>query len=168
MRRDRVAGEDPGWRYAFSRRDCSPCPLRARCTKSARAGRVVQVTEKTKRLQALRRKQRTQAFRRRYRKRVVAEHRIARLVQLGLRQARYLGQAKTAFQASLLATVANLTLVAGVRPLSRPLKNLLRALHGLASTARASINNLPRPVLILSADDLEALTDSKMAPSRPG
>ena len=168
MRRDRVAGEDPGWRYVFSRRDCSPCPLRARCTKSARAGRIVQVTEKTKRLQALRRKQRTQAFRRRYRKRVVAEHRIARLVQLGLRQARYLGQAKTAFQASILATVANLTLVAGVRPLSRSLKDLLRALHDLAETTRASINKLPRPGLIPSAAGLGILTDSGMATSRPG
>lgn len=168
MRRDRVAGEDPGWRYVFSRRDCSPCPLRARCTKSARAARVVQITEKTKQLQVLRRKQRTQAFRRRYRERVVAEHRIARLVQLGLRQARYLGQAKTAFQASILATVANLTLVAGVRPLSRPLKRLLRALEEVATTARASFNNLPRPGLIVSLVALGVRTHSEMTPSRPG
>ena len=168
MRRDRVAGEDPGWRYVFSRRDCSPCPLRARCTKSARAARVVQVTEKTKRLQALRRRQRTQAFRRRYRERVVAEHRIARLVQLGLRQARYLGRAKTAFQASILATVANLTLVAGVRPLSRPLKGLLRALYDLAGRARRRTNNLARVGPILRAAALGVLPYPKMAPSRPG
>jgi hypothetical protein len=49
-----------------------------------------------------------------YRKwRVVVEHRLARLVQLGIRQARYFGRAKTRFQLYLAATVANLTLVAG-------------------------------------------------------
>ena len=41
------------------------------------------------------------------------EHRLARLVQLGIRQARYFGWAKTRFQLYLAATVANLTLVAG-------------------------------------------------------
>ena len=49
-----------------------------------------------------------------YRKRrMVAEHRLARLVQLGIRQARYFGRAKTRFQVYLAATVANLTLVLG-------------------------------------------------------
>ena len=49
-----------------------------------------------------------------YRKRrVVAEHRLARLVQLGIRQSRYFGRTKTRFQLYLAATVANLTLVAG-------------------------------------------------------
>ena len=46
-------------------------------------------------------------------RRVVVEHRLARLVQLGIRQARYFGRAKTRFQSYLAATVANLTLVAG-------------------------------------------------------
>ena len=44
--------------------------------------------------------------------RVVAEHRLARLVQLGIRQARCCGRAKTKFQLYLAATVANLTLLA--------------------------------------------------------
>ena len=43
-------------------------------------------------------------------RRVVAEH---RLVQLGIRQSRYCGRAKTRFQLYLAATVANLTLVLG-------------------------------------------------------
>ena len=48
-----------------------------------------------------------------YRKlRQAAEHRLARLVQLGVRQARYVGRMKTLFQLLLAATVANLTLVA--------------------------------------------------------
>ena len=46
-------------------------------------------------------------------RRVVVEHRLARLVQLGIRQSRYFGRVKTKFQLYLAATVANLTLVAG-------------------------------------------------------
>jgi hypothetical protein len=42
----------------------------------------------------------------------VAEHRLARLMQLGVRQARYVGRTKTLFQLLMAATVANLTLVA--------------------------------------------------------
>src|SRR5215207_9496030 len=48
-----------------------------------------------------------------YRKlRQVAEHRLARLMQLGARQARYFGRTKTLFQLLMAATVANLTLMA--------------------------------------------------------
>ena len=47
-------------------------------------------------------------------RRVVAEHRLARLVQLGIRQAGYFGSAKTRFRLYLAATVANLTLLAGI------------------------------------------------------
>ena len=46
-------------------------------------------------------------------RRVVVEHRLARLVQLGIRQSRYFGRVKTRFQVYLAATVANLTLVLG-------------------------------------------------------
>ena len=46
-------------------------------------------------------------------RRVVAEHRLARLVQLGIRQSRYFGRVKTRFQLYLAATVANPTLVLG-------------------------------------------------------
>ena len=44
---------------------------------------------------------------------MVVEHRLARLVQLGMRQARYFGRSKTLFQLLMAAAVANLTLVAG-------------------------------------------------------
>ena len=55
-----------------------------------------------------------------YRKlRQAVEHRLARLVQLGLRQARYLGRIKTLFQLLMAATVANLTLVASKTGLMR-------------------------------------------------
>ena len=111
MRRDRVMNPD-GWRYVFSRRDCTACPLRSGCTTAQVAGRSVTITEHTKELQRHRRRQRTKAFLRTYRRRVVAEHRIARLVQLGIRQARYFGRTRVAFQVSLAAAVANLTLAA--------------------------------------------------------
>ena len=48
-----------------------------------------------------------------YRVRRVVEHRLARLVQLGIRQSRYFGRAKTIFQLYLATTMVNLTLVVG-------------------------------------------------------
>jgi hypothetical protein len=42
----------------------------------------------------------------------MVEHRIARLVQLGIRRARHFGRTKTLFQVCLAAAVANLTLLA--------------------------------------------------------
>ena len=56
----------------------------------------------------------------------VVEHRIARLVQLGIRQSRDFGRAKTRFQLLLAATVANLKLLAEAA--STPAALLLRAL----------------------------------------
>ena len=112
IRRNAVKGDDPGWTYVFSRTDCSPCPLRAQCTKSRARSRPLRITEKTEQLWRLRKQQRTKKFRKRYRKRVVVEHRIGRMIQLGARQARYFGKTKTRFQIALIATVANLMLAA--------------------------------------------------------
>jgi hypothetical protein len=53
------------------------------------------------------------AGRKSLRQRVVVEHRIARLVQLGIRQSRYFGRTKTCLQVVMAAVVANLSLVAG-------------------------------------------------------
>jgi len=71
---------------------------------------MITVTEVTRALQKLRRQQSTPEFRTLYRLRVIVEHRLARLCQLGIRQARYFGRAKTAFQLAIAAAVANLTL----------------------------------------------------------
>jgi hypothetical protein len=65
-------------------------------------------------LQKARAFQKSEAFKEYCQLRQVAEHRIARLMQLGVRQARYLGRKKTLFQLLMAATVANLTLVATV------------------------------------------------------
>ena len=63
-------------------------------------------------MQQARALQQSKAFGEYRQRRVVVEHRLARQIQLGIRQSRYFGRAKTKFQLYLAATVANLTLVA--------------------------------------------------------
>jgi hypothetical protein len=109
-RRDR---QPNAWRYVFRKRDCDACPLRARCTGSKHA-RSITVAEDHRDLQRLRALQRTAGFRRIYRRRIIVEHRLARLVQLGIRKARYFGKAKTAFQIAIAAVMANLTLASAI------------------------------------------------------
>jgi hypothetical protein len=86
---------------------CEGCPLRAHCTTAA-GGRTLQVHPQEALLQAARAAQATPAGRERLRARVVAEHRLARLGQLGVGQARYRGRQKSRFQLLVLAAVANL------------------------------------------------------------
>lgn len=115
-------------RFNFSRRDCSDCPLRSKCTTAKRVARKITVAENYNELRRLRKRQRTKAFKKAYRRRVKVEHRIARLVQLGVRQARYLGRAKVTCQLSIAAAVANLVLV-----VSAVDRGLLRGVHALNS-----------------------------------
>jgi hypothetical protein len=86
---------------------CEDCPLRAHCT-TAGGGRTLQVHPQETLLQAARAAQATPTGRARLRARVVAEHRLARLGQLGVGQARYRGRQKSRFQLLVLATLANL------------------------------------------------------------
>lgn len=95
-----------GKTFAFGRL-CQGCPLRAHCTRAA-GGRTLQVHPQEALLQAARAAQETPAGRARLRERVVAEHRLARLGQLGVGQARYRGRQKSGFQLLILATLANL------------------------------------------------------------
>jgi len=92
---------------------CAPCPLRAQCVRG-RGGRTIQLHPQEGLLQEARRLQASPAFTEYRRLRQVVEHRLARLVQLGIRQARYLGSTKTLFQLYMAAAVANLTLLAGL------------------------------------------------------
>jgi len=117
VRVDRM-GED-GVRYVFSREECATCELRTQCTTSQRGPRTITVTAKTRALNKLRRQQKTKSFRRKYRRRVIVEHRIARLKQLGIGKARYFGGAGVAFQVVMAAAVANLTLAVGSLGLCR-------------------------------------------------
>ena len=75
-------------------------------------GRTVRLHPQETLLQQAHALQQSEAFTGYRRRRVVVEHRLARLVQLGIRQSRYFGRAKTLFHLYLAATVANLTLVA--------------------------------------------------------
>ena len=100
--------------FRFDAAVCGVCPLRPRCVAgSSGKGRTVQLHPQEDLLQKARALQRSEAFGGYRQRRVVVEHRLARLVKLGIRQARYFGRAKTRFQLYLAATVANLTLVAG-------------------------------------------------------
>jgi Transposase DDE domain/Transposase domain (DUF772) len=100
-----------GGMFVFATDICAVCPVRAQCTRS-RSGRTVQLHPHEALLQQARELQRSPAFAEARRRRQVVEHRIARLVQLGIRQARHVGQTKTLFQVCLAAAVANLTLLA--------------------------------------------------------
>lgn len=111
MSRDFRPAAKGGGVFHFAAAVCGPCPLRAQCRRG-RAGRSVQVHPQEALLQAARTFQSSDAFRPYRALRQVAEHRLARLVQIGSRQARYNGTAKTLFQAFMVATVANLTLLA--------------------------------------------------------
>ena len=89
------------------------CPLRPQCVAAAPGtGRAVRLHPQEALLQQARALQQSEAFGKYRQRRVVVEHRLARLVQLGIRQSRYFGRIKTRFQLYLAATVANLTLVA--------------------------------------------------------
>jgi len=103
-------------RYAFPKELCRACPLYGECvTDKRRRGRFVTLHCEEELLQQARALEQTEYFRERYRQRVVVEHRIARLMQLGIRQSRYLGKGrgKMLLQVVMAATVANLTLIAG-------------------------------------------------------
>jgi IS5 family transposase len=101
-------------RFAFAKEVCRSCARSGECVRDKRRrGRFITLHPQEADLQAARALERTDYFRQQYRRRVVVEHRLARLVRLGMRQARYFGRAKTLLQLLLAATVANLTLVAG-------------------------------------------------------
>ena len=110
--------------FRFDAAVCGVCPLRPRCVAgSSGKGRTVQLHPQEALLQQARALQQSEAFAGYRHRRVVVEHRLARLVQLGIRQARYFGRVKTKFQLYLAATVANLTLVAAKAGLTGDIGN---------------------------------------------
>jgi transposase len=159
-----------GGQFRFAVAVCAACPLRAQCVRGV-GGRTVALHPQERLLQDARAFQASPAFAEYRRRRQTVEHRIARLVQLGLRQARYLGTTKTQFQLLMAAAVANLTYLAMtgqpsgldsgasgllfgllgllVVVLSRPLSPLLLigALHtvGPARTTSPSRQSAPLP-----------------------
>lgn len=128
--------------FRFSAQQCQGCALRERCLKPGARWRTVTVHEHEALLRQAKQFQRTEEFHALYRQRSTVEHRIARLIQLGLRQARYFGTANTLFQLAMVAAVANVTLVAAsganalsVLSLLRPFVLLTLAIFVLGSTS---------------------------------
>lgn len=111
--KDKNGEKHPGQAFRFETEVCATCPIRGDCIKSkAKRGRTVSLHPQEALLQKAKAFQKSEAFKEYRQLRQVAEHRIARLMQLGIRQARYMGRKKTLFQLLMAATVANLTLVA--------------------------------------------------------
>ena len=86
---------------------CTHCDLRAFCTRS-KSGRTLHVHSHERMLQEARAFQESPEGRSVLRRRVVVEHRLARLAQLGIGQARYIGRRKSLYQLTIAATIANL------------------------------------------------------------
>lgn len=107
--------------FQFEAAVCDRCALRPACMRARPGkGRGVRLHPQERLLQAARALQASPEFGEYREKRQAAEHRIGRLIQLGIRQSRYFGQAKTLFQVLLAATVANLTLTATKMKKMRP------------------------------------------------
>lgn len=99
--------------FKFDDDVCGPCQFRQQCIDGTSGrGRTVSIHPDEALLQQARAFQKTDTFKEQYRDRTIVEHRIARLVQLGIRQSRYFGRKKSAFQLAMAAAVANFTLIA--------------------------------------------------------
>jgi hypothetical protein len=98
--------------FQFSSAVCAACPLRSQCVTAHHGGRRIHLHPQEALMQAARAFQQSDAYAGYRKLRQAVEHRLARLVQLGVRQSRYVGRIKTLFQLLMAATVANLTLVA--------------------------------------------------------
>jgi len=110
---DGQGGWQQPWGFVFDAAVCGACAMRAKCVASKKGkGRTVSLHPQEALLQQARALQHSEAFAEYRKRRQVSEHRLARLVQLGIRQSRYFGRVKTLFQLLMAATVANLTLVA--------------------------------------------------------
>jgi len=108
----RSAGEGQGGRFVFAAATCQACSWRSQCVRG-KGPRTIMIQAEEGLQQRARGHNQTAAGRQSLRQRVVVEHRIARLVQLGIRQSRYWGRTKTRLQVVMAAVVANVSLVVG-------------------------------------------------------
>lgn len=132
--------------YRWPAKTCSLCAQRDQCLtppkdKDAQRpphGRTISEHPEEQLLAQARAQQHTPEFRDAYRQRQSVEHRLARMMQLGARQARYFGRAKTELQWLLAATVANLTLaISGGNP-----ENALISTHNSPKTLRKALTSV--------------------------
>ena len=109
----RTGEYEKGQAFQFDGAVCHACELRAQCSRAGPGkGRTVSLHPQERLLQEARALQARPDFQQYQQMRQASEHRLARMVQLGVRKARYFGRSKTLFQALMAATVANLTLIA--------------------------------------------------------
>jgi Transposase DDE domain len=104
------SGQNRAGRFVFAASDCQVCPLRSQCVRGE-GPRSINIQHEERLQQQARAHNQTEVGKKTLQQRVVVEHRIARLVRLGIRQSRYFGKRRTCFQVVMAAVVANLTLV---------------------------------------------------------
>ena len=165
--------------FQFDGAVCGVCPLRSQCIAAqGRKGRRVLIHPQEGMLQQARALQQSADYDEYRARRVVVEHRLARLVQLGIRQSRYFGRVKTKFQLYLAATVANLTLVAGKIGLlgstdggaagHRVVRNVVRAVVANAAANFSAVRLGQLWSLILFVSALLPQLHFQIRASRPG
>jgi hypothetical protein len=96
------------YKFIFERSICLTCPLLERCVRSQTTGRTLSTSPYENYLRAARERQQTAEFKQRYRLRSRVEGKQAELVAQGLRNTRYLGEAKRNLQRLYLGAAVNL------------------------------------------------------------
>jgi transposase len=99
----------------LARKDCTPCPMRSRCTRAKAEPRIIglQARENYEALQSARRNQTTEEFQKNYAARAGIEGTHAQAIRrCGLRRCRYIGLAKTHLQHVITAAAINLVRIA--------------------------------------------------------
>lgn len=119
----------------FRTRDCLACPARTACTRSAAGPRGLRLRPQAEHLalQAARARQHTPAFQAAYATRAGIEGTLSQAVRMmGLRRARYIGQAKTHLQHLTTAAALNLARLADFLLGHQPAVTRLSAFAALA------------------------------------
>lgn len=93
--------------FAYSQEQCQNCPLLNQCTKSKKGRRTITVNQHERYLQEARAFQQTEEFKNEYPERCKIERKQAEMVHHGLRQARYIGEAKVYLQSLLIGAIVN-------------------------------------------------------------
>jgi hypothetical protein len=162
----RTGEYEKGHVFQFEAAVCEVCHLRAQCTRAGPGkGRTVNLHPQERLLQQARALQASPDFKRYQRMRQVGEHRLARMVQLGVRKARFFGRTKTLFQALMAAAVANFTLIAGKTRQTELGRSARRAAAFLLSRCRTVKNSLFQHwTLRMSLTNLHRLISSPWEP----
>jgi transposase len=101
-------GHNEVLKIKFSSKDCGACPAHARCTKAKRRSITVRPRDQYEALQAARSRELSEEYRAEYNRRAGVEGTISQGVRAcGLRQSRYVGEAKAHLQHVATATAIN-------------------------------------------------------------